>query len=101
MAQINLSSEQKQTHGHRVQTCGCQGGRGREWDGWAVWGWKMQTITFRMGNQWSPTIQNKELYPISWDRTWWKIVWEKECVCVYIYIHVCLYMHVWLRHYAV
>ena len=29
MAQINLSIEQKQTHGHREQTCGCQRGRGR------------------------------------------------------------------------
>ena len=26
MAQLNLSTEQKQTHGHREQTCGCQGG---------------------------------------------------------------------------
>ena len=24
---MNLSTEQKQTHGHREQTCGCQGGR--------------------------------------------------------------------------
>ena len=33
MAQMNLSTEQKQTHGHRQQTCGCQGG-GREGEGW-------------------------------------------------------------------
>ena len=26
MAQIKLSKEQKQTHGHGEQTCGCQGG---------------------------------------------------------------------------
>ena len=25
MAQMNLSTEQKQTHGHTGQTCGCQG----------------------------------------------------------------------------
>ena len=25
---MNLSTEQKQTHGHREQTCGCQGGGG-------------------------------------------------------------------------
>ena len=30
---MNLSTEQKQTHGHRQQTCGCQGG-GREGEGW-------------------------------------------------------------------
>ena len=28
---MNLSIEQKQTHGHREQTCGCQGG-GSEMD---------------------------------------------------------------------
>ena len=27
MAQMNLSTEQKQTHGHREQTCCCEGGR--------------------------------------------------------------------------
>ena len=26
MAQMNLSSKQIQTHRHREQTCGCQGG---------------------------------------------------------------------------
>jgi len=29
MAQMNLSTKQKQTHRHREQTCGCQGGGGR------------------------------------------------------------------------
>ena len=28
MAQMNLSTKQKQIHGHREQTCGCQGGWG-------------------------------------------------------------------------
>ena len=31
---MNLSAKQKQTHRHREQTCGCQGVRGKEWDGW-------------------------------------------------------------------
>ena len=39
----------------------------------------MQTIPFRMDKQWGPTVQHRELDPISWDRTWWKIVWEKRC----------------------
>ena len=32
---MNLSMEQKQTHRHREQTCGCQGGGswGEEWSG--------------------------------------------------------------------
>ena len=33
---MNLSMKQKQIHGHREQTCGCQGrgvgGRGMEWE---------------------------------------------------------------------
>ena len=28
MAQMNLSTEKKETHGLGEQTCGCQGGRG-------------------------------------------------------------------------
>ena len=33
MRQMNLSTKQKQTHRHRDQTCGCQGG-GKEVEGW-------------------------------------------------------------------
>ena len=33
MAQINQSTKQKQTHRHREQTCGCQGG-GEKGEGW-------------------------------------------------------------------
>ena len=35
-----------------------------------------QTTTFRMDKQWGPAIQHRELYPVSWDRTWWKIIWQ-------------------------
>ena len=28
-----------------------------------VWGWKMQTITFRMDKQYSSTVQHRELQP--------------------------------------
>ena len=38
MAQMNLSTEKKQTHGLGEQTCGCQGGEGWEGDGLGVWG---------------------------------------------------------------
>ena len=45
---MNLSTKQKQTHRYGEQTCGCQGGGGQnEMDG-GIWGWQMQTITFRM-----------------------------------------------------
>ena len=51
MAQMNLSMKQKQTHRHGEQTCGCQGGERREWDGQRIWDQQMQTITFRMDKQ--------------------------------------------------
>ena len=28
---MNLSTEKKQAHGHKEQTCGCQGGSGMDW----------------------------------------------------------------------
>ena len=37
MAQMNLSTEQKQAHRHRKQTCGYQAGGEREWNGQTVW----------------------------------------------------------------
>ena len=39
MTQMNLSTKWKQTHGQE-ETCGCQGGGGREWDGVGDWGWQ-------------------------------------------------------------
>ena len=46
---------------------------------------KMQTIPFRRDKQWGPTVQHRELYPGSWDRPSCKIVWEKGCICIYMY----------------
>ena len=40
---------QKQTYRHREQTCGCQGGEGKE--GLEAWDQQMQTITYRMDKQ--------------------------------------------------
>ena len=37
-------------------------------DGLGVWGWLMQTITFRMDKQQGPNVQHWELYPISGDK---------------------------------
>ena len=47
---MNLPTEQKQTQRHVELTCGCQGG-GEEQDGLGVWGWQMETITFKMDTQ--------------------------------------------------
>ena len=50
-------------HGQGEQTSGCwgDGEEGRERDGWGVWGWWMQIVTFRMDGQWGPTIQHRKL----------------------------------------
>ena len=34
----DLSVEQKRSHRHREQTYACEGGGGKEWDGWGIWG---------------------------------------------------------------
>ena len=51
-------------HGHGKQTCGCQQGEGKEWDGWQVWGWWIQTVMFGMNGQWAFTVQHRELWVI-------------------------------------
>ena len=33
---MNQSTEKKQTHGHREQTCGCQGEGRRRWVDWEL-----------------------------------------------------------------
>ena len=53
---MNLPMKQKQTHRHREQTCGCQGG-GRRWrNGLGVWDQQMQTIIYRIDKQQGPTV---------------------------------------------
>ena len=64
---MKRSTKQKQTHGHREQTCACQGEEGREWDGLECQGQQMQTIIFRMDKQQGPTVWHRELYAISWE----------------------------------
>ena len=63
MAQINLSYNQKQTHRHSRPVV--VKGQWKEWNGLGVWGYSMQTITFRMDKQQGPIAQHRELYPIS------------------------------------
>ena len=60
--------KQKQTHRHRTQACGCQGGGGQGNDRLGVWDQQMQTIVYRMDKQQGPTVQHRELYSISCDK---------------------------------
>ena len=56
LIQMNLYTKQKQTHRHREQTYGCQGGGvwGRE--GLGVWDQQMQTTIYRMEKQQGPIV---------------------------------------------
>ena len=58
------SKADSQTHRHREQTCGCQGGervgRGRL----GVWDQQTKTIIQRMDKQQGPTVQHREMYSI-------------------------------------
>ena len=66
---MNLSMKQKQNQGHREQIGGCQGGSGWETDGLGVWDQQMQTGIYRMDKQQGPTVQHRELYSISCNKT--------------------------------
>lgn len=66
---MNTSMTQKQTHRHRQQTCGCQGGGGcsgrlRLADANQY----TQNGTHKMDKREGPIIWNKELYSISHDK---------------------------------
>ena len=53
MTQVNLSMKQKQTHRHREQTCGCQGGG----EGWTrILGLADARIIYRMDKQQGLTV---------------------------------------------
>ena len=65
---MNLSTKQKQTHRHREQTCGYQGGGEWERDGLGVWDQQMQTIIHKMEKQQGPTVQYRELYSVYYDK---------------------------------
>ena len=54
-AQMDLSTEQKETHRWRTNLW-LPRGREREQDGLGVWGWKMKTIIFRMDKQQGPAV---------------------------------------------
>ena len=58
----------------------------------------MQTITPGMDKQWDPSVWHRELYLVTCNGTWQKIMWEKEYIyiCVYIFIYVYIYIYVYI-----
>ena len=75
---MNLVLKQKQTHRHREQTCGCQGG-GMDWE-FGISGCKLLYI------EW---INNKVLLYSTGNYIQYHVIshngkeYEKECICMY------------------
>ena len=53
---MSMFMQRKQTNRYREQTCGCLGEIERRWEGLGVWGWQLQTFTYKMGEQQNPTV---------------------------------------------
>ena len=56
---MNFSTNQKQTHRRREQTCGCPGGAGTGRDKLGGQGQRRQTTLHRMDAQQGPTVQTE------------------------------------------
>ena len=90
MTQMNLPANQKQTHRHRKQTCGCQGGAAWERDGVREAGASRCRL---VDKQWTDnkvllySTENQVQYPMisHSGKNILKIMYI--CVCVYIYIY--------------
>ena len=46
----------------------------------------MQTIAFVVDKQWDPAVCYWELYLVTCDGTLWRIMWEEECIYIYMYV---------------
>ena len=65
---MNLFTEQKQTHRHRKQTWSPKGIAGVGWrHKLGVWDEHIHSTTYKMGKQQGPTVQNRDLYSISYN----------------------------------
>ena len=82
MAQMNLSTKQKQTHRHGEQTCDLKGGgwegRKTDWD-FGVGRRKLLLIEW-INNKvlLYSTVYHRELNPISFDKPSWKTILKKK-----------------------
>ena len=76
---MNIPMKQKQTHRHREQTCGCQGGAGGR-EGLGVWDQQMQTIIYGMDKQQGFCTRNYIQYPVI---NYNGKEYNKECIYMY------------------
>ena len=49
----------------------------------------MQTTAFGVDKQWDPAVEHRELYLVTCDGAWWRIMWEKECIYVCVTGSLC------------
>ena len=56
----NISMKQEQTHRHREQACGCQGGKD-----WELGISRQNLFIHRMDKEWGPTVWHREFYSVS------------------------------------
>ena len=67
MTQMHLAVGQKQTHGHREQTCGCQGGGGGRGMDWCIGVSRCKLFHLEWIS--NKVLMSRELYPITFDGT--------------------------------
>ena len=83
---MNLFMKQKQTHRHREQTCGCQGGEGVGRDGLGVWDYQMQTSIYRNNKVLVYSTGNYIQYPVI---NYNGKEYDKECIYMCITESLC------------
>ena len=69
---MNLSTENKQTHGHGEQTCGCQGEVGQRGMNGECGVGRCKFIAFGLDKQRDPAVQHREL--TTSNHLWWNIM---------------------------
>ena len=94
MAQMHLSIKEKQTHRHREQTCGCQGGRGR-WDGIWEYGFSRCKLLHLewISSEVLLSITGNYIQALGMDHGEDNI---RERMCIYLCVCVCVCVYYWV-----
>ena len=55
----------------------------------------MQAVAFGVDRQWDAAVWHWELYLVTYDTAWWRIMWEKECMFVCVTGSICCTVENW------